>query len=69
VQCPSCREQIALFEGDVEASRILGRYPLLARLPWSAAAARPMSGEVEPALAPEFDRIAAWLEYLAPDER
>jgi ATP-binding protein involved in chromosome partitioning len=69
VQCPSCGEHIALFEGDVSSSSALSRYPLLARLPWSAGAARPMSGEAEPALAPEFDRIAAWLEYLAPDER
>jgi ATP-binding protein involved in chromosome partitioning len=62
--CPGCGKEISLFEGSVAESKALGRYPLLARLPWSAPVAGPITAAGAAALAGEFDRVARWLEYL-----
>jgi ATP-binding protein involved in chromosome partitioning len=66
LRCPHCGQEVSLFEGSVGASKALGRYPLLARLPWSAAVAGPIGVESAGALRDEFDRVAGWLEFLEP---
>jgi ATP-binding protein involved in chromosome partitioning len=64
LRCPHCAQEISLFEGSVGDSKALGRYPLLARLPWSAPVAGLISAESEAALRDEFDYMASWLEFL-----